>query len=316
MEHLPFPKISTTSPGGSAADNGAWIAQEKIHGAQLVVGVSARETRIGKRKAWLEESDGFFGWQLLRADLSRIARAVFEALRVDGGRELHLYGELFGGSYPHPSVDAIPGLSPVQTGIWYAPDIRWAPFDAVIVTPGDAASADFADAAELAAAVAAAGAITPPVLARGKKTDVSATPHRFRTRVPDLLGLPPLEKNFAEGLVLKPAGRTLASGRAVTKRKIEEFDETRFGESEAWDANQVIPLSGLIALAERLVNAPRLQSARSKAGESPGAIADEVVLDVMIDLGEAFPAAMRSLDADGEERLRSALAAKARSLAG
>ena len=316
MEHLPFPKISTTSPAGSAADKGTWIAQEKIHGAQLVVGVSASETRIGKRKAWLAESDGFFGWQLLRADLTRIARTVFEALRIDGGRELHLYGELFGGSYPHPSVHAIAGLSPVQTGIWYAPDIRWAPFDAVIAVSGDPAAAEFADAGELAAAVAAAGAITPPVLARGKKTDVSATAHRFRTRVPDLLGLPSLEKNFAEGIVLKPAGRTRASDRAVTKRKIEEFDETRFGESEAWDANQILPLDGLIALAERLVNAPRMQSARSKAGESPAAIVDEVVLDVMIDLGEAFPAAMQRLDAPAEERLREALAAKARSLAG
>lgn len=315
MDHLPFPKISTTSPGGSAGDKGTWVAQEKIHGAQVVVGVSATELRIGKRKAWLSEGDAFFGWQLLRAELARVARAVRDALRVESDRELHLYGELFGGAYPHPSVSPIAGLSPVQTGIWYAPDMRWAPFDAVLLAPGDAASAEFVDAIELAAAVTAAGALSPPVLARGKKADVSATPHRFLTRVPDALGLPALPNNFAEGLVLKPAARTRVSERTVTKRKIEEFDETRYGESEAWDPNQVIPLDGLIALAIRLLDAPRLQSARSKAGESPDAIVEEAVLDVMIDLGEAFPAAMQRLDSAGEERLRDALAARARGLA-
>ena len=315
MELLLFPKIATTSPGGSAGDKGVWIAQEKIHGAQLVVGVSRDLARIGKRKAWLDDGDAFFGWQLLRPDLVRLGRAVFDALRIEPDRTLYLYGELFGGAYPHPQVPAIAGMSPVQTGIWYAPDIRWAPFDAVLATPGDPASAEFADAQALADAVAAAGGITPPVLARGKKTDTAAAPFRFASRVPGLFSLPPIEKNFAEGVVLKPAGRTSAAGRAVVKRKIEEFDEGRFGESEAWDANQILGVDALLALADRLVNVPRLQSARSKVGTAPDAVRDELVLDVMIDLGEAFPAAMSRLAPADEERLRTALGARASAVA-
>jgi Rnl2 family RNA ligase len=304
VRFLAFPKISTTSPAGSAADKGTWLAQEKIHGAQLVAGVAPDEVRIGKRKAWLEDGDAFFGWQLLRSDVARVARAIRESLRLEATETLYVYGELFGGAYPHPDVAPIAGLSAVQTGIWYAPDLRWAPFDAVI----SGETEDFAGASALAAAARDAGAITPPVLARGRKTDVSAAPFRFETRVPALLGLPRIDANLAEGIVIKPEGRVDCSERAVVKRKIEEFDDAKFGEAEKWDAAQDIGLDGLLAWVERLVNPARIASARSKAGESAAAIRDEVVLDVTIDLETVFPVAMRALSSDAEERLRARIA--------
>jgi hypothetical protein len=47
------------------------------------------------------------------------------------------YGELLGGSYPHPAVPAVPGLSPVQTGIWYTPGLAWVAFDALVAAGDD-----------------------------------------------------------------------------------------------------------------------------------------------------------------------------------
>lgn len=39
------------------------------------------------------------------------------------------YGELFGGKYPHPDVAAHPDVRPIQSGVYYCPDLRFAAFD-------------------------------------------------------------------------------------------------------------------------------------------------------------------------------------------
>ena len=129
---LQYPKISSGSLNSPKRDD--WVATEKIHGAQLVVGASADEVRIGKRKAWLEPGEPFFGWQMLRPSLHALARSVHRAMGATG--EVWIYGELFGGHYPHPAVTPVAGLVPVQTGIWYAPDLQFAVFDVVHASAG------------------------------------------------------------------------------------------------------------------------------------------------------------------------------------
>ena len=100
------------------------------------------------------------------------------------------------------------------------------------------------------------------------------------------------------------AGRPLPpSGRPSVKRKIAEFDERRFDESRPFDAPPAP--ADLVAVADRMVNRVRLAPARSKVGTDPAAVADEVVLDVLVDLADAVPAAMVALDAVSEPPCRS-----------
>ncbi|GAA2338672.1 RNA ligase family protein [Dactylosporangium salmoneum] len=277
MDHLPYPKIPAVLAGAHAA--GPWIATEKVHGAQLVIAHDGAALRVGKRKAWLRDDEPFFGWQLLRPALERTARA---ALRL-GGPVVRLYGELYGGHYPHPDVPAVPGASAVQTGVWYAPDIRFALFDVLLGDPGV-----LCPYAEIAGLAAAGGVDVVPLLARGPRREVDAVPVRFATRVPALHGLPELDGNLAEGVVLRPDARLPLAGRPIVKHKIAEFDETRFGESRPWSPH--VAAADVPALAAALVNPPRVASARSKAGpDDPAALEDEIVLDVLVDLLDAFP---------------------------
>jgi len=44
-----------------------------------------------------------------------------------------VYGELYGGAYPHPSVFAVPDLIPVQRGVWYSPQLSFLAFDLLLV---------------------------------------------------------------------------------------------------------------------------------------------------------------------------------------
>ena len=284
------------SPGGT------WVALEKIHGAQLVVGVQGGQVHFGKRKAWLTEEEPFFGWQLLRVQLGAAAEALARAVGAEGDA-VYLYGELFGGHYPHPDVPAVPGMSPVQTGIWYAPDLRWSPFD-ILVARSDEDEGVLLAHHEVEAVAREVGLVTPPVVRRGLRSEMAAVPTRAQSRVSALLGLPPIENNVAEGLVIKSDQRTPPSQRASYKRKIEEFNEGRFDESEAWNPHQLLSHDELLSWAERLINPARVASAVSKVGRSEaGQVLDELVLDVRVDLELAFPLAYRSLDTDAEEYL-------------
>lgn len=304
IDHLPFIKIPTrieTAPGGD------WIATEKIHGAQLVLGVNAGEIHIGKRKAWLIPQEPFFGWQMLRPALHAAARTVYDTFDEPG--TLFLYGELFGGHYPHPDVTAVAGLVPVQTGVWYAPDLQYAVFDIVHVGAAEPMYLSHDRVQEL---LATAGLRTPPLLGRGRFGELHRLPVRYPSQVARLLALPPLDANFAEGYVLKPAAAAPVASRPCVKHKIPEFDEQRFNESDAFDANAHLSRDALFDLAARLVNAARVASARSKVGTDPDKVCEEIVLDSLIDLHDMLPRRLGSLSSEEEAALQRHLEARAR----
>src|SRR5204862_5759400 len=122
--------------------------------------------------------------------------------------------------------------------------------------------------------------------------DMERVPVSAPTGVPALLGLPAIAGNLREGFVAKPDRRAPAGARPILKRKLPDFDDARFDEASAWDPGH-LDEAALIAWARRLVNPARLASARSKVGEDPRAIADEIVLDVAIDLETVFAASWR-----------------------
>jgi Rnl2 family RNA ligase len=297
VEHMSYPRITT----GGTAVGGDWVATEKIHGGQLVLGYDGHALHVGKRKAWLRPDEAFFGWQLLR---DRFQLAV-EAALGRGGAAVRIYGELYGGAYPHPDVPPAPGMAPVQTGVWYSPTVRYALFDVLRHTePGD--EGRFLPYAEVAAIAADAGLDVVPLLARGTRASLDAVPVRFPTRVPHLLGLPELDGNLAEGVVLRPDAPMAPADRPVRKLKIAEFDEGRFAASRKWDPWLHLSPAELREIATTMVNGPRLASARSKVGpDAVDDLLDEVTLDVMIDLTEAFPAAVGALSTEDEAALQA-----------
>ncbi|EPX60473.1 RNA editing ligase [Cystobacter fuscus DSM 2262] len=305
MRFRPYAKMpSAGEVREQPVPGGTWVALEKIHGAQLVLAVHGAEVSFGKRKAWLAEEDPFFGWQLLRVQLSAGARSLASKVCEPGGT-VYLYGELFGGHYPHPEVPVVPGLSPVQTGIWYAPDLRWSPFD-ILVARSEEDEGVLLAHSEVEELARHEGWVPPPVVRRGTRSEMGGVPTRMQTRIPSLLGLPAIQGNVAEGLVIKSDQRLPWAQRTAFKRKIEEFNEARFDESEAWDPQRRLSLAELTLWAERLINPARIASAVSKWGWGDrNNLLDEVMLDVRVDLELAFPLAYRSLDTVQEEQLEA-----------
>ena len=298
--HVPYPKIGRSTASASCE----WVATEKIHGANVVIATDASRVRFGKRKSWLADDEPFFGWQILRLAFRNAALAIHA--EWGGVGLIRIYGELFGGHYPHKDVRPVAGLSAVQTGIWYAPDLRFAVYD-VTVEPENGGAAHFVGYDEMVRLVSSAEMATVPFLARGSQAEVEQLPVEFPTRIPALLGLPPIGANIAEGFVVKPVVTMPVDTRPAIKRKIQAFDEARFDESTAFDPDAYVDIEALIGLAEQLFNPARISSARSKVGRNDAAIRAEVVSDILVDLKDMFPRRMQTLQDTEKAELCAAL---------
>ncbi len=305
MRFRSYPRI-----GGNADKiGGPWVATEKLHGANFVVGVTGDSVRFGKRKDWLAPDAAFFGWQLIAPELGDRCRALARQLDAP---QVVCFGELFGGAYPHPDVPAVPGLSAVQTGVWYCPDLQWAMFDLLVARDDDDAG-ELLAFSELEPLADAAGLAIAPVLGRGRRDDLDRIEVSAITAMPARFGLPELANNRREGYVLKPDRRMTGGARPILKRKLADFDDARFDEATSWDPGH-LDIDQLLAWARRLVNPARLASARSKVGTAPDEIVEEVVLDVLVDLETVFASSWRSLRPEDEQRLQTTIRAAASEL--
>jgi hypothetical protein len=97
--------------------------------------------------------------------------------------------------------------------------------------------------------------------------------------------------------------RWQAVDRPTLKRKHPRFDDARYDESSAWSPRAALSESEWRQLVTLLVNPARVASARSKVGDDPALVADEVVLDVLVDLDAFQPRAFKLADLEGVSAL-------------
>ena len=300
-----------------------WVVTEKIHGAAFALVADAAGVRAAKRKALLEPGESFFGYQLVLQRRRQAAAALFEARRAQDPAvaRVAIHGELFGGGYPHPEVPEQPGVQPVQTGVWYCPDVRFLAYDVAEIRADG--SREYLGWHEAAAALDAAGLPRLEALHVGTQAEALAWPERFSTTLPARFGLPPLEGNQAEGLVIRPAPTVWLEtrrGRArpLLKRKPPEFKEdARYHQAQPWpapDHRGVPPLDLLEWEARALLVPPRLASATSKAGElTPGEagrrgeVVGLLLEDLFEELARLRPLVLAGLEPGDRELLEAVL---------
>lgn len=281
-------------------ERATWVVTEKVHGANFCFVLDGRTVRCAKRKALLEPDEDFFGHGAVLARLENRLGSLFAAARrdIEGLATLYVYGELFGGEYPHPLVTPAPGARPVQTGIYYAPDIEFCAFDLGYALEGGGPR-DYVDYDRALDLWRAAGVFAAEPLFRGPYTEAMAYPERFESGIARSLGLPPLPPgNLAEGVVIKPTASiwlTTPKGRVrpVVKKKIAEFaEDARYKGAEkplAPRPTGVPRLDRLEWAMLELVTPTRVDAAISKLGRpssraARAAVVDEVVADVWASL--------------------------------
>lgn len=314
----PYPKMASQGRGDLPAAR-EWVATEKVHGAHFAVVCDGSGVQPAKRRELLGEDDldAFFGVSRIWSTLSVAAARCAAALRAGTDAEVTLYGELAGGHYPHSEVNAADCAQPVQTGVWYAPDLFWLLFDARL-TVGDRRW--WVAEPELRKVAEAAGLTFVPVLARGPLARLRELPAAFPSKVPALFGLPEIEDNLAEGYVLKPAvewDESTDGERPMLKVKQKAFaEDERFAGARPY----IAPPEGaagvpawLVVQAAALLTPTRAAAAVSKLG--PGTEVGVVAAEIARDAVEEISEELGGLDDTHLRGLAEALIPGARSLA-
>ncbi|GAX42451.1 hypothetical protein NIES4075_34520 [Tolypothrix sp. NIES-4075] len=253
-----------------------WVVTEKIHGANFCFVTDGQVIRCANRKKFLDTNENFFDYQKLQSRLNDNIKRAFIITQSKHPQisRIFIYGELFGGSYPHPDVTPDLSVQPVQTGIYYSPTIEFCAFD--IAFESDGATRTYLDYDKAIDILQSAGIFYAVPLFIGRYNEAIAFEINFSSTIPPLLNLPPLhDENKAEGIVIKPIkiiyiDTPKGKIRPVLKRKITEFsEEKRFHLAEKWSEQSFIKQDDLEILqwsAFNLITENSLRNAISKIG--------------------------------------------------
>lgn len=258
-----------------------WVVTEKIHGANFCFISNGRELSCANRKNILGPQDNFFQYQSVARQLQERIFKLFQRVqqRYSTASMIFLYGELFGGGYPHPQVVANPAFQPIQTGIFYTPEIAFCAFDLALSNKARGEERIYLDYAEAIELFKEVDLLYARPLLIGSFQEALNYPLGFQSTLPALLGLPALPTdNRAEGIVIKPYYTIVVSSkkgllRPILKKKIPEFaEDKRFSQAQKWSdqahtfAQEQEHLEALKWEVFNLVTENRLQSAISKIG--------------------------------------------------
>ena len=201
----------------SGIDTSDWVALEKIHGANYAFYVHNGIYKPACRSKFLDNPGEFYNSNLA---VEKIIPNIIQLSDMFPDTTIRLCGELFGGRYPHPDVPKVPNVSRIQKGVWYSPDVWFYLFDIVIndkYIPHD-------EVVDIGKRI---GIIVAEPLHRGSLRELMEVSEEFETTVPEMLGLPKIDDNLAEGLVIKPNNPTFfrSGKRVILKRKNPKFRE-------------------------------------------------------------------------------------------
>lgn len=210
LQFRPYPSIGNHTDAvwmervrAAVPENCLFAVQEKVHGANVSFLCDDLDIRMARRTAVLEPEENFYDYQQVLERYSGCVYHIFNLLRPGCPEmtSLAVYGELFGGAYPHPCVTPDRWAKPVQQGIWYGPGHDFYAFDIYVFTEDGGYFLPVGDVCRLCST---AGLLYARTLFTGTLSDCLSYPMPFPTRIPAELGLPPLPGNLCEGIVLKP----------------------------------------------------------------------------------------------------------------
>ena len=210
-----------------------YCVTEKIHGTNTQIAYYPDEDKFvyGTRERELPHNEKCYNAQEIFDDLQVSVRVVHEIMSDSGSypnlTSVILFGELYGGAYPHADVEKDKHAIKVQKGVYYSPHNQWRAFDIAYTVSTDdylhfVVGHDFFDICE------AAYIDTVPLLAITDSLDEALQwKNDCESVVPTLNDLPKIEANIMEGVVIKPwkNDRWFGHHRVILKNKNDKFKE-------------------------------------------------------------------------------------------
>ena len=212
-------------------ENEKWLITEKVHGSNTQISYDGETVYFGTRNHELEENENCYNLVQVLTDSKiddKIKDIYVEIYQLVGSiKKVILFGEICGGQYPHVDVPKVKNASKVQKGVYYAPDNKWLMFDICYVT--NDGEKTFLSGKHFIDFATRYSIRTVPILAVADNltealTYSNAEPSRVGT---GMYGLPELEDNIMEGVVIRCYDRDVWTGqhRAIIKNKNDRFAE-------------------------------------------------------------------------------------------
>jgi Rnl2 family RNA ligase len=253
-------------------DSRQYVVQEKVHGSNCCFVTDGQMVRFAKRTNLVEDGELFYNYEeLLERYKDKVIR-LFQRIqeKYTDVENVLVYGEMFGGKYPHPDVKNSSKVMNIQKGVFYSPNHEFYGFDIYVkgLNENKYLSTD-----EVNLFFEEGKFIYAKTLFRGTLDECLKYPNAFPSQIAGWLGLPPIEDNICEGIVIRPVepvylrngsrlllkskNSKFAEKKAVKKRQPALFVEPTYSES----------LNNQLTVTEEYVTENRLNNVISKTGQ-------------------------------------------------
>ena len=253
-------------------DSLIYVVQEKVHGSNCCFVTDGQEVRFAKRTSFVESGEMFFDYEELLERYKEKAIRLFHRVKskYTDIESISIFGEMFGGRYPHPEVKNSTKVICIQKGVFYCPYHEFYAFDLYVL---GTENRKYLSLDEMNSFFEDEKFFYARSLHRGVLEECLQYPNAFQSRIAEWLGLPPVEDNICEGVVIRPldivffknGSRLLlksknsrfAEKKSVKKRQPSLFVEPTYSEM----------LKDLLVITEEYVTENRLNNVVSKIGE-------------------------------------------------
>lgn len=249
-----------------------YVVQEKVHGANTSFLCDGNEVKFAKRTSMLADDEKFYDYpELLEAYKDKVLN-LFARVKSQHSEvvTISVFGEMFGGLYPHNDVKANRKLTLIQKGVCYTPEHEFYGFDIYL---SDGENGWYLPVDEVNEIFEAEGFFYAKTLFRGTLAECLKYPNAFPSKISEWLGLPAIEDNICEGIVIRPVtSMYLRNGsRVLIKSKNDRFAEKKSVKKRNKLFAEPVPysdeLKSLVSEVDAYVTENRLTNVVSHIGE-------------------------------------------------
>lgn len=281
-----------------------YVVQEKVHGTNVSFICDGKEVKFAKRTAFVSVGENFYDYEELLERYHSKVLELFAKVKEQYPQmiQMTLFGEMFGGLYPHSEVLENKSVRLIQQGVYYTPNHELYCFDILVVTETENFFLSVEDANTLFESEKLFYAKT---LFKGSLDECLDYPNAFPTKVAEWLGFPAINDNICEGVVIRPVvPKFFRNGsRVLIKNKNERFSEKKKGGHKGLKLPKVkmndAVLQPVLEEMELYITENRLNNVLSHIGEVDwskdvfmvmGALSKDVLVDFMKEHGELYDA--------------------------
>ncbi len=291
-----------------------FVVQEKVHGSNCSFLCDGQEIQFAKRTAVVAKDEDFYQWQELA---ERYRERIFKVYGMINEcffdlQSIIVYGEMFGGAYPHKEIKRIGAMSAIQKGVYYCPGHDFYGFDIYVYTPDEAFYLDVDTTNHI---FAEAGIFYAETLFEGTLEECLAYPNAFPSNIYKHFKLPEIEDNICEGIVIRPKEPLYIpnGSRIIIKSKNARFAEKK-GVKHAPKVPKTVPdeVAEMFTMAEAYFTITRLDNVKSHIGEVSfpkdlGRVSGLLAKDVLEDFLKEHPEDYNNLAKQEQKTLNGLL---------